>query len=111
MINELDECRQTLCQMLYELSAIRAELKFRKFIRAFEAKFNPDQPRDDDGRWTAAGGDQVDIVARGNEAECDQQYKRDTVICNLVRTPLCWAQAADRYGACLAGRRIPQLRF
>ena len=110
-MNKLDECRRTLWQMRYEVSGIRADLKFRKFLRAVKAGFNADQPRDDDGRWTATGADQVDVAARGNEAECDLQYKQDTVICRLVRTPLCWAQAAERYAACLAGRRIPQLRF
>jgi hypothetical protein len=110
-MNELDECEQNLAQMRYEVSVFRADLKFRKFLRAVKAGFNADQPRDDDGRWTATGTDQIDIAARGNEAECDLQYKKDTVICRLVRTPLCWAQATERYGACLAGRRVPQLRF
>jgi hypothetical protein len=54
---------------------------------------------------------ELDMAARGNEAECDLQYKRDKLICNLVRTPLCWAQAAERYAACLSGRPIPMLRF
>jgi hypothetical protein len=54
---------------------------------------------------------ELDVAARGNEAECDLQYKRDKLICNLVRTYLCWAQAAERYAACLSGRPIPQLRF
>jgi hypothetical protein len=110
-MNELDECGRTLAQIRYEVGVVRADFKFRKFLRAVKAGFNADQPRDDDGRWTATGADQVDIAARGNEAGCDLQYKQDTVICNLVRTPLCWAQATERYAACLAGRRIPQLRF
>jgi hypothetical protein len=63
----------------------------------------------DEARNVGAG--ELDVAARGNEAECDLQYKRDKLICNLVRTPLCWAQAAERYGACLSGRPIPQLRF
>jgi hypothetical protein len=50
-------------------------LKFEKFLRAVKAGFNADQPRDDDGRWTATGADQIDVAARGNEAECDLQYK------------------------------------
>jgi len=54
---------------------------------------------------------EFDMAARRNEAECDLQYKRDKLICNLVRTPLCWAQAAERYAACLSGRPIPMLRF
>ena len=103
-MNQLDEYRRTLSQ-------IRYDLKFRKFIRAVKAGFNSDQPRDEDGKWTGTGADQIDIAARGNEAECDLQYRRDTIICNLVKTPLCWAQAAERYAACLSGRQIPQLRF
>jgi hypothetical protein len=63
----------------------------------------------DQARNVRAG--ELDVAARGNEAECDLQYKRDKLICNLVRTPLCWAQAAERYAACLSGRPIPQLRF
>jgi hypothetical protein len=110
-MNELDKCRQALSQIRYEVSAIRADLKFRKFLRAVKDGFDRDEPRDDDGRWTATGADLINIAARGNEAECDLQYKQDTVLCRLVRTPLCWAQAAERYAACLAGRRIPQLRF
>lgn len=41
------------------------------------------------------------VAARGkrNEAECDAQFKQDKFICNLVRTPLCWAQAMERYAA------------
>jgi hypothetical protein len=54
---------------------------------------------------------EFDMAARGNEAECDLQYQRDKLICNLVRTRLCWAQAAERYAACLSGRPIPMLRF
>lgn len=110
-MNELDECSQNSLRIRYEVSAIRFELKLRKFIRAIKAGYDEDEPRDDDGKWTAIGSDQIVLAARGNEAECDRQYKQDIVICNLVRTPLCWAQAMERYAACLAGRPIPQLRF
>lgn len=37
------------------LLALKYELTFRRFLRAFDAKFNPDQPRDDWGRWTGGG--------------------------------------------------------
>jgi hypothetical protein len=39
-MNKLDECRQTLAQIRYEASAFRADLKFRKFLRAVKAGFN-----------------------------------------------------------------------
>jgi hypothetical protein len=95
-----------------ELLDVKAEVKWRKFIRlAIKAGFDPDQPRDELGRWTNGGADSFETAARGNEAECDAQYKRDTLICNMIRTPLCWEQAMERYQACLSGRLIPPLRF
>lgn len=45
------------------------------------------------------------------EAQCEEQYARDIISCNMVRTPTCYAQAAERYAACLAGRPIPPLNF
>jgi hypothetical protein len=99
-------------------------LRFGPASRTYDArKYDPDQPRDDHGRWIDAGGagtanrtevpsSTVLAARRGvNEAECDAQYKLDTFKCNLVRTPLCWASANERYAACLSGRSIPQLRF
>jgi len=97
-------------------------------VHPTERKFDSNQPRDEQGRWTdsqgrgviggdagdsSAGSDDSSIVVagRGNEAECDLQYRNDSILCNMVRLPSCWAQAAERYGACLSGRRIPQLRF
>jgi hypothetical protein len=107
-----------------KLAAARFESAFLRYGQMLrKAGFNPDQPRvpegnSDGGQWTseggAAGGQNDRLAARrrpGAEAECDAQLKRDTVICNLVRTPLCWAQAMERYSSCLSGRPIPQLRF
>jgi hypothetical protein len=37
----------------------RAELAFRKFMRACKAGYNELQPRDEWGRWTAEGGVEV----------------------------------------------------
>lgn len=44
-MNELQDYRRTLPDVSYEIATIRAELKFRKFMRALKAAFNPDQPR------------------------------------------------------------------
>jgi hypothetical protein len=86
-------------------------------------KYDPDQPRvppgnSDGGQWTSEGGaesastgDQGTMSARANQSECDDQYNRDIITCNLVGTPLCYAQAMERYAACLAGKPIPPLRF
>ena len=43
-----------------------------------------------DGSRNVRAGE-FDMAARGKEAECDLQYKRDKLICNLVRTYLCRA--------------------
>jgi len=49
-----------LSRWKYELVAIKAELKFRKLLRAaVKAGFNEDEPRDELGRWTTAGGIEV----------------------------------------------------
>ncbi len=50
-------------------------------------------------------------AARANQSERDDQYNRDIITCSLVRTPLCYAQAMERYAACLAGKPILPLRF
>ena len=99
-------------------------LRFGPASRTYDArKYDPDQPRDDHGRWVDAGGagtanrnevlsSTVLAARRGvSEVECDAQYKLDTFKCNLVRTPLCWESANERYAACLSSRPIPQLRF
>jgi hypothetical protein len=99
-------------------------LRFGPALRTYDArKYDPNQPRDDHGRWVDAGGagtanrnevpsSAVLAARRGvSEAECDAQYKLDTFKCNLVGTQQCWESAADRYAACLGGRPIPQLRF
>jgi hypothetical protein len=89
-------------------------------------KYSPDQPRipagnSDGGQWTSGDGGQngngasgtvvVAARTRRNQAECDEQLKLDEFICRSVRTPLCWAQAMERYAACLADRQIPPLNF
>lgn len=43
---------QNLAHIRAELAAIRLHLKARR-----EEKYSPDQPRDEQGRWTDAGGD------------------------------------------------------
>ena len=99
-------------------------LRFGPASRTYDArKYDPDQPRDDYGRWVDAGGagtanrnevlsSTVLAARRGvSEVECDAQYKLDTFKCNLVRTPLCWELANERYAACLSGRPIHNSDF
>jgi hypothetical protein len=46
---------EELLRLRSELAAIKVELKLRRFLR--EKAYNPNQPRDDHGRWTIEGGD------------------------------------------------------
>lgn len=39
-----------------KLLALKADYVFRRFMLALKAGFNPDQPRDERGRWTSGGG-------------------------------------------------------
>jgi hypothetical protein len=99
---------------------------------AGKANFDPNQPRDDQGRWVDAGGDRgtsadesqsndpLESFAaarrRGRSAAyCMAQYAIDGLMCNSVkpksRQAACWKQAAERLGNCLAGRPIPPLNF
>jgi hypothetical protein len=90
--------------------------------RARKANFDPNQPRAEDGRWTDEGNQrgQFDSAkrtqfaarsSRQREAECETQYKLDSAICRMVRTPLCWEQAMKRRAACISGYPLPPLNF
>jgi hypothetical protein len=122
-----------------ELRRVRADYYWLRFGQkawlgklARKANFDPNQPRDDHGRWVDAGGDQdnsadgrqsndpVESFAaarrRGRSAAyCMAQYAIDGLMCNSVkpksRQAACWKQAAERLGNCLAGRPIPPLNF
>lgn len=113
---ELKMLRDGLAQLKLDLLGVKVQLKLRKWIVSVKDGFDPDQPRDEFGMWSDGGGfatpaSREFAMGRGNTAECDLQYNRDKLICNLVKTPLCWAQAMERYSACLSGRQIPLLRF
>ena len=97
--------------------------------RELARKYDPDQPRDDHGRWVDTERDEnhtsdetgdlpVSFAAarrRGRSmAFCMSQYAVDGLMCNSVersRQRACWAQAAERLGNCLRGRPIPPLNF
>lgn len=78
-------------------------------------KFRPKDSENADNENRAGAGRQPPIIvaarSKRNQAECDEQLRLDEFICRSVRTPLCWAQAMERYAACLAGRPIPPLNF
>jgi hypothetical protein len=58
-MSEIREIRRALDDIKYEVIVVRAELAFRKLMRAVKAGFNEEQPRDERGRWTVEGGIEV----------------------------------------------------
>ena len=128
---ELERDTEALRESHQRVRIMLADVKFELALRALGRKFSENQLRvpagnPDGGQWvtdaeeegssiaTVAAPTDVSAARRRSgisEAECDAQYKQDKLICNLVRTPLCWAQAAERYAACLSGRPLPPLNF
>lgn len=89
-------------------------------------KFDPDQPRvpagnPGGGQWTGnndslgrpSGQTNIVLAARRKqlEAECDQQYNKDIILCRMLRTPLCYERAMARYIACMGEQPLPPLQF
>ena len=119
----LTQLRRQQIELNYELLVIKSELKFRKFMHAFSLKFDPNQPRDEIGRWTdsedqsgQATSTDISAARRGqSESVCWAQYGLDMLRCDAVlRAPqraACRAQAMERYAACRSGRPIPALIF
>eukprot|EP01035_Chromulina_nebulosa_P012850 gene12850-17125_t len=64
---ELDEIGDELARLKYQLMGIKVELKLRRLSFALKAGFDPDQPRDDHGRWTDGGG--TDPAEEATESE------------------------------------------
>ena len=123
IMETLTQIKRQQSELEYELLVLKSELKFRKFMRALRLKFDPDQPREEIGRWTDAsdaadGETSTDFSAarRGqSESVCWAQYSLDMLRCDeVLRAPqraACRAQAMERYAACRSGRPIPALIF
>jgi hypothetical protein len=104
-----------------------------KLYESVERKFDSNQARvpkggPEGGQWTsgegssggsgssdpgvlsdAAGTRFAGPISPQRRAECDQQYRQDTFICNMMRTRSCWAQAEFRYSQCLIGGYVPPI--
>ncbi len=63
-MHALDGLRSELLRLKWHVAALRFQLALRKHAMALKAGFNPDQPRDELGQWTDAGGGDAD----GDEA-------------------------------------------
>ena len=98
-----------------------------KLYEQIERKFSPDQPRvppgsREGGQWTNEGDGPSErqhtdepgslIAARispQRRKDCEEQYRNDTFICNIMGTSSCWRQAAFRLSQCLIGGYVPPL--
>jgi HK97 family phage portal protein len=87
-----------------------------------EVKYDPNQPRDDHGRWTSEAsssstantesGAYMPVAARRRDnAYCQAQYQIDLIQCRLARSAACYGQAMERLQACREGRPIPPLNY
>jgi hypothetical protein len=47
--------RGRLARLSYDNSKFKADLVFRRLVQAVKAGFDPDQARDEDGRWSSEG--------------------------------------------------------
>lgn len=135
MLMFLDVMSECL-KLKQEATALNSDIKFRKFMRAYRAKFDPDQPRDARGRWTNDGSRLVDDggsdpefnggegngismlspfrssqAAMRRRDECDLQYQQDVFQCKMVGLSQCYAQAMVRRIACERGQLIPPLFY
>lgn len=119
-----------------ELLQVRPDYYALRFGRGRNVvrKYDPNQPRDDHGRWTDAdGGQPADEMDEANVAPdlpdsfsaarrrgrspafCMSQFTIDNLLCSTVepasRRAVCRGQAAERLANCIAGRQIPPLSY
>jgi hypothetical protein len=107
---------------------VEMDRTWRASIGAFALKYDPEQPRDEIGRWTdgndasaqespASGSTDFSAARRrpGSESECWSQYTIDMLRCGAELRPatreICRAQAMERLAACRSGRPIPPLSY
>ncbi len=102
------------------------------YVMWADKKYSDSQPRipagsPGGGQWTSGdgGGSAGDIISNpisaiSNvsleimttiEAECESQLESDLQICRSLGSASCYAQAMQRYGACLSGKIIPPFNF
>jgi hypothetical protein len=107
-----------------QLSIAQREVK-RLMQSLLQRKYSADQPRveagePDGGQWTSDDGGsgpregegwRSAMASKRSEAFCERQFKDDIFHCKMVGLRACYAQAMERYSACLSGRQIPPLNY
>ncbi len=89
----IEGVREQLLRLRSELLSLRAELKFRQFLRSLKAGYRPDQFRDDHGRWTDEG---VGSAARTRLADASARPSSGAIMSDASPDPIgVWAQYAQ----------------
>lgn len=126
----ISKIEAVLMRLKYELAAIKTVVAVKRYSWGIDAKYDPEQPRvpageSGGGQWTrnpdsSKIGNPLESFAaasrRGRSWKfCAAQYTIDGLMCSSLESPAtraaCWRQAAERLGACLAGRPIPPLIY
>jgi hypothetical protein len=98
-----------------------------------ERKYSDSQPRvpagsPDGGQWTSGGGGDssgtdiifdplsaingpVSQIFTSLEDQCDAQLEQDLITCRALASASCYAQAMQRFAACLRGKSLPPFNF
>jgi hypothetical protein len=132
------ETEANVSSFRWHLAAERVQRSAGRVADLLRVKYDPGQPRvpagaPEGGQWTdSAGGSgeseysaeperpggsagQITVAVRRlsptRAAECERQYDRDILVCNMARSPSCYAQAMVRLVACQQGGSIPPLSF
>ncbi|MGD9924130.1 MAG: hypothetical protein AB7V13_22220 [Pseudorhodoplanes sp.] len=88
-MHALDGVRLELLRLKWHVAALRFLLAMRKHAIALKAGFNPDQPRDELGQWTDAGGGTLDDgdAADGEVLDSDLGELESTDFSDVRRRP------------------------
>ncbi len=72
-MHALVEIRSELLRLKCDVTALWFQRAMRRYAIALKAGFNPDQPRDETGRWTDAGGAFVGDEGAGGSGTLDEE--------------------------------------
>jgi len=88
-MHALEEIRSELLRLKCDVAALWFQRAMRRYAIALKAGFNPDQPRDERGRWTDAGVASVDggDVADGEVLDSDLGELDPTDFSDVRRRP------------------------
>lgn len=117
----IDSMKVKICLIKLRAATIKREFLLKEY--------NPNQPRlpagqTGAGRWTDGNAPEPSSVRRkedgqedplfalaASQEDCDEQYRRDLIVCKFTDLRACYARAMVRLVACERGHPIPPLNF